>query len=136
MDGQAAESLRIHTKSGKVEFLAQATAPRRAVLDPRGGVQRVRASGTPAVLTPKEIDQVVRFARDVPKRFPSLRDENGQPMAADVEFAFKDGRLTLLQMRPFVESKGAKSSRYLAELDAALAQKGGRQVALDRAPAD
>ena len=136
VDGQAAESLRIETRSGRVEFLAQATAPRRAVLDPKGGVTRVRASGTPAVLRKGEIDQLVRFARDVPKRFPSLRDENGQPMAADVEFAFKDGRLTLLQIRPFVESKGAKSSRYLAGLDAELARKGNRKIRLDRAPAD
>jgi hypothetical protein len=55
-------------------------------------------------------------------------------MAADVEFAFKDGRLTLLQMRPFVESKGARSSRYLAELDAALREKARKQIRLDQAP--
>jgi hypothetical protein len=136
VDGQAAESLQIDLRTGKTRFLAQATAPRRAVLDPAGGVSRVPASGADAVLAPREIDQLVRFARDVPKRFPALRDEKGQPVAADVEFAFKDGRLTLLQMRPFVESKGAKSSRYLAELDADLRQKGNRQIRLDRAPAD
>ncbi|NNL65789.1 MAG: phosphoenolpyruvate synthase, partial [Myxococcales bacterium] len=136
VDGQAAESLRIHTRSGQVQFLAQATAPRRAVLSASGGVDRIRASGTEAVLEPKEIDQIVRFARSVPRRFPSLRDENGQPMAADVEFAFKDGRLTLLQMRPFVESKGAKSSRYLAELDARLSQKGQKKIRLDQSPKD
>lgn len=136
VDGQAAESLLIHSRSGEVQFLAQATAPRRAALSPNGGVERPRASGTDAVLKPKEIDQIVRFARSVPKRFPSLRDENGQPVAADVEFAFKDGRLTLLQMRPFVESKGAKSSRYLAELDARLSQKGKKKIRLDQAPKD
>jgi hypothetical protein len=136
VDGQAAESLLIDKKSGRVSFLAQATAPRRTVLDPDGGVDRVRASGTEAVLQPREIQQILEFGRSVPKRFPSLRDEAGRPAAADVEFAFKDGRLTLLQMRPFVESKGARSSRYLAELDATLREKGRKQIRLDRPPQD
>jgi hypothetical protein len=88
------------------------------------------------VLQPREIQQILEFGRSVPKRFPSLRDEAGRPAAADVEFAFKDGRLTLLQMRPFVESKGARSSRYLAELDATLREKGRKQIRLDRPPQD
>ena len=134
VDGQAAESLRIETKSGQTQFLAQATAPRRAVLDPKGGVQRVPATGTPAVPTSREIDQLVRFARDVPKRFPSLRDANGKAQAADVEFAFKDGRLTLLQMRPFVESKTAQKSGYLSQLDARFAQRGQARVDLNGVP--
>ena len=136
VDGQAAESLRIHLKSGRVDFLAQATAPRRPVLSERGGVDRIPASGADAVLTPREIDQLVRLARSVPQRFPGVRGETGQPVPADIEFAFKDGHLTLLQMRPFVESKGARSSRYLAELDASLRQKGQKHVRLDQAPKD
>jgi hypothetical protein len=136
VDGQAAESLRIHLNSGRVEFLAQATAPRRNALSARGGIDRVPASGTEALLTPSEIDQLVRFARSVPQRFPGIRGEAGEPVPADVEFAFKGGRLMLLQMRPFVESKGARSSRYLAGLDASLRQQGKKQVRLDQAPKD
>jgi hypothetical protein len=136
VDGQAAESLRIHLKSGRVEFLAQATAPRRNALSARGGIDRVPASGTEALLTPSEIDQLVRFSRSVPQRFPGIRGETGEPVPADVEFAFKGGRLTLLQMRPFVESKGARSSSYLAGLDASLRQQGKKQVRLDQAPKD
>jgi len=134
VDGQAAESLRIRLKDGHVSFLAQATAPRRLALDPKGGMARPRASGADAVLRPGEIDQLVKFARSVPERFPSLRDENGKPVAADVEFGFKDGRLTLLQMRPFVESKGAQGSRFLAELDAKLLSKAKKQIRLDQIP--
>ena len=95
---------------------------------------RPRAGGDPSVLTEGEIRQLVEFARSVPRRFPSLRDEAGRPVAADVEFAFKDGRLTLLQMRPFVESKGAQSSRFLAELDAELRAKANKTIRLDQAP--
>jgi phosphoenolpyruvate synthase/pyruvate phosphate dikinase len=136
VDGQAAESLRIHLKSGRVEYLAQASAPRRTALSARGGMDRIPASGTDAVLKPGEIDQLIRFSRSVPQRFPGIRGETGEPVPADVEFAFKDGRLTLLQMRPFVESKGARSSRYLAGLDASLRQQGQKQVRLDQAPKD
>jgi diadenosine tetraphosphatase ApaH/serine/threonine PP2A family protein phosphatase len=136
VDGQAAESLRIRKRDGQVDFLARATAPRRAVLDTDGGMDRVPASGTEAVLTPREIDALVRFAREVPDRFPALRDERGQAVPADVEFAFKDGRLTLLQIRPFVESRGAKASRHLASLDASLREKGRQTVRLDRPPED
>jgi len=136
VDGQAAESLRVHKRTGEVEFLARATAPRRAVLDPTGGVDRVPASGTDAVLEPGEIDALVRFAREVPDRFPALRDAQGNPVPADVEFAFRDGRLTLLQIRPFVESRGARASHYLAELDRSLREKGRQTVRLDRAPED
>lgn len=136
VDGQAAESLLISLKNGDVTFLAQATAPRRMALDPHGGIDHPRASGTDAVLKPNEIAQLVKFARGVPDRFPSLRDESGHPVAADVEFGFKDGQLHLLQMRPFVESKGAKSNRYLASLDARLLAKGKKQIRLDQAPSD
>jgi len=134
VDGQAAESLRIVKKTGRVFFLAQATAPLRSVINAQGGLDRVRSSGTQAVLKPREIDQLVDFARSVPRRFPSLRTGSGEPVAADVEFAFKDGRLHLLQMRPFVESSRAKGSRYLAELDAALRAKANKEIRLDRAP--
>jgi hypothetical protein len=136
VDGQAAESLLISTKNGHVSFLAQATAPRRMALDAHGGIDHPRASGTDAVLKPGEIAQLVKFARGVSDRFPSLRDESGHPVAADVEFGFKDGRLHLLQMRPFVESKGAKSNRYLAALDAKLLAKGKKQIRLDQTPRD
>ena len=36
--------------------------------------------------------------------------------AYDVEFGFKDDKLWLFQIRPFVENKQAKSSDYLASI--------------------
>jgi hypothetical protein len=134
VEGQSTESLRIDTRTGEVRFLAQATEPERPVLSPTGGVDRVPASGTEAVLQPGEIDQLVDFARHVHERFPSLRDEDGNPLPADVEFAFRNGRLALLQMRPFVESRRAQGSAYLAGLDAGLRDRGRQPVALDAVP--
>ena len=134
VEGQSTESLRIDTRTGEVRFLAQATEPERPVLSPTGGVDHEPASGTEAVLQPGEIDQLVDFARHVHERFPSLRDEAGNPLPADVEFAFRNGRLALLQMRPFVESGRAQGSAYLAGLDGGLRDRGQQPVALDAVP--
>jgi hypothetical protein len=134
VEGQSTESLRIDTRTGDVRFLAQATEPERPVLSATGGVDHVPASGTEAVLQPGEIEQLVDFARHVHERFPSLRDEAGNPLPADVEFAFRNGRLALLQMRPFVESGRAQGSAYLAGLDSGLRDRGQQPVALDAVP--
>jgi phosphoenolpyruvate synthase/pyruvate phosphate dikinase len=131
VEGQAAESLRIRIDTGAVEFLAQATAPRRAVLAPRGGVARLPASGTDAVLQPAEIDRLVSFAKEVPMRFPELRRGDGPSIPADVEFAFRDGELALLQIRPFVESRNARRNQYLRQLDEGLRVRAKERVVLD-----
>jgi phosphoenolpyruvate synthase/pyruvate phosphate dikinase len=133
VDGQATESLRVDSKTGDVQFLAQATASTRAVLDSEGGIMWLPASGTDAVLRPPEIRQLIELADEV-SRFESLRDENGQPVPADIEFAFLDGRLVLLQIRPFVESQSAQKNAYLAELDAGLVAKDRRIIDLRGVP--
>jgi phosphoenolpyruvate synthase/pyruvate phosphate dikinase len=131
VEGQAAESLRIRIDTGAVEFLAQATAPRRAVLLPRGGVERLPASGTDAVLQPDEITRLISFAKEVPMRFPELRTKDGQPIPADVEFGFRGGELALLQIRPFVENRNARRNEYLRKLDEGLRARGNERVRLD-----
>ncbi len=134
VDGQAAESLRVHLATGEVRFLAQATAPRRRELDPAGGIREVPASGTEAVLLPDEIEALRQLALEVPRRFPELRDAEGRPAPADIEFGFADGRMALLQMRPFVESRRARGSPMLKALDAGLEARAVRPVDLSLPP--
>ncbi len=134
VDGQAAESLRIPVNRGRVQFLAQATAPERSVLLPGGGIGPEPASGTDAVLSPAEIEKLVALAREV-SSFPSLRTEDGRSQPADVEFGFDDrGGLHLLQMRPLVESGSAQRSAHLQQMDRVFDQRGEIEVALDAAP--
>ncbi len=133
VEGQAAESLKIDTRSGEVRFLAQATAPLRTELPLGGGIAKAPASGTSAVLEPAEIEQLIALARQV-ARFPSLRDDEGNRLPADIEFAFKGGELALLQIRPFVESKSARRNQYLSGLDAGLQQRSGARVDLSGIP--
>jgi hypothetical protein len=134
VEGQASESLLVDVETGRARLLAQATAPTRAVLSPAGGIAREPASGSESVLAPEEIAQLVALSREVPSRFASLRDAQGNPLPADIEFAFRGGRLVLLQIRPFVESKSAQQSAYLLRLDARLGERGATLVALDGVP--
>jgi len=118
VDGQPAETLLVNADSGVTRLLAPAAAPMKRVLSPRGGIAEEPASGSEWVLQPGEVRQLVKLAREVPQRLPSMRTATGEPIPTDVEFGFRGGRLALLQIRPFNESKRAQRSQYLAELDA------------------
>jgi len=120
VDGQSSESLRIDTRDGSVKVLAMATAPWRRNPAPGGGVDRLPVSGDEAVLKPDEIKQLIRFAKELPDRFPPITDDQGNPAPADIEFGFLDGELRLFQLRPFLESRKARGSNYLGEMDKSL----------------
>ncbi len=135
VDGQAAESLRVDTRSGAVRLMGTATAALRRVVVPAGGIAAVAASGADRVLQAEEIQRLIRFARDeLPQRFPRITDDAGRPAAADIEFGFLNGELRLFQIRPFLESKGARSNRYLIEMDRALQGVKDQPVDLQELP--
>ncbi len=134
VEGQATESLRIDTRSGEVRFLAQATAPERMELKAAGGIEHVPTSGTDEILLPGDIAQLIELADLVPERVTSLRDESGAPLPADIEFAFYDGRLYLLQIRPFVESRSARENIYLSSLDTGLRARQEQTISLAQVP--
>jgi len=132
VEGQAAESVRIDKRSGGVRLMAAATAPRRMVPRAAGGIEKLPASGSEALLTPNEAKQLIAFSDEINQRFQQL-DDRGQPAAADVEFAFVNGRLWLLQIRPFNESRQAQASALLAKMDQALEKNLDRTVNLREA---
>ena len=63
-----------------------------------------------------------------------LRDVSGAPLPADIEFAFYDGKLYLLQIRPFVESRSARENIYLSSLDMGLRARQGQTISLAQVP--
>jgi hypothetical protein len=89
------------------------------VPQPAGGIARVAVSGAGTLLGPGEVRQLIAFADEIPRQFPQL-GEDGRPVAADVEFAFVEGKLWLLQIRPFNESRQARGASYLIQMDKAL----------------
>ena len=127
VEGQAAESVRIDKRTGVVRLMAAATAPRRMVPQVTGGIAKLPASGAETLLKPDEVKQLIAFSDEILRKFQQL-DDRGQPAAADVEYAFVNGRLWLLQIRPFNESRQAQASAYLAMMDQALAKNLGRIV--------
>jgi len=99
---------------------------------PTGGIAKQPVSGADTLLQPKEIAQLIAFADEIPRKFPQL-GEDGKPVAADVEFAFVDGKMWLLQIRPFNESRQARGASHLAEMDRSLAGNLSRSVNLQEA---
>lgn len=132
VEGQAAESVRVDVRTAAVKLMATATAPTRMVPQATGGVALLPTSGADTLLQPGEIRQLVEFSQQIPKQFPQ-HDESGGLAAADVEFAFVGGKLWLLQIRPFNESKRARGSEVLIGMDRALAGQQTRKVNLQEA---
>ncbi len=134
VDGQSAESLRIDTRDGSVRLLASATAPWRRMPAAGGGVDKLPVSGDESVLKPEEIKQLVRLAKELPDRFPPITDDDGNPAPADIEFGFRDGRLQLFQVRPFLESRDRQGQDYLREMDKSLQARMNQVVNMRKGP--
>lgn len=132
VDGQAAESVRITRSTGDVQLLAVASAPTRLVPLATGGIARQPASGRERLLGPDEVQQLIAFAAAIPQQFPQT-GADGKPVAADVEFAFVDRKMWLLQIRPFNESRAARSAQTLIEMDRQLASRLDRRINLREA---
>jgi hypothetical protein len=134
VDGQSAESLRIDTRDASVRLLATATAPWRRMPASGGGIETLPVSGDETVLRPAEIRQLIRFAKELPQRFPPITDDAGNPTPADIEFGFLDGKLQLFQLRPFLESRQARGSDYLKHMDQTLRADSALSVDLQEVP--
>jgi len=134
--GQTAEELKINTRGGEARLMAQATEPYKRVLLSEGGVSKVAASGSEAVLDQSEINLLVEFAKTVPDRFPKLKESQGRPVPADIEFGFYQKKLVLFQIRPFLESARARQNLLLNGLDNRLIQNHRKIIDLTEIPAE
>jgi hypothetical protein len=132
--GQTSEELRVRVSDGTVRLMAQATDPYKVVLLKKGGIAKVPASGTQAILSQKNIQVLREFARSLPDRFPLLRNAQDDPVPADIEFGFYQDRLVLFQIRPFLESSRARQNLFLNRLDQRLKEKYAILVELDGIP--
>ena len=134
--GQTSEELRINMSDGKVRLMAQATDPHKTVILKEGGMAKMPASGTEAVLSDKNIKALMKFAKTVPDRFPMLKNDQGDPVPADIEFGFYKDSLVLFQIRPFLESSRARQNLFLNRLDQHLKEKYALVVKLDEVPSN
>ncbi|MFH2060240.1 MAG: PEP/pyruvate-binding domain-containing protein [Pseudomonadota bacterium] len=134
VSGQTAEELKIDTRTGEVTLLSQATEPLKMVVLEQGGMVKADASGRDALLGSGEIARLVEFAKQLPDRFPKLRDDQGRPVPADVEFGFYKDKLVLFQIRPFLDDFHTQHDLFLSKLDRQFEGKKEMMVDLDRIP--
>ena len=74
-----------------------------------GGTKKYTTTFEEPILNRYNIYDIAVLATLIRKKLA----DNDHKGAFDVEFGFKDDKLWLFQIRPFVENKNAKSSEYL-----------------------
>ncbi|WP_046755440.1 PEP/pyruvate-binding domain-containing protein [Kordia jejudonensis] len=112
VDGQSAETRLITTKGNTL--LAPARQPDYIRLPDDGGTKHHFTSFETPILNEKNIEDIRTIAKRVREKM--TEHTASQHQAYDVEFGFKDNKLWLFQIRPFVENKKAKSSNYLQSI--------------------
>ncbi|WGD34299.1 PEP/pyruvate-binding domain-containing protein [Olleya sp. YS] len=112
VDGQMAETRLITSNDN--QLLAPARQSDYIRLPVSGGTKQYHTSFESPILNHNNIQDIRQLATTIRQLMSGHSDNNNQ--AYDVEFGFKDDKLWLFQIRPFVENKQAKSSEYLASI--------------------
>lgn len=112
VDGQSAET-RLITSNSNV-LLAPARQPDYIRLPETGATKKMTTPFNRPILNEKNIADIRVLAEKI--RIAMAKHAEADAQAYDVEFGFKNDKLWLFQIRPFVENKQAKSSEYLASI--------------------
>lgn len=133
VQGQAAEELRVDSKTGAITLLADATNPTQRNVNRLGGLTKNPVNADGQVLSTEEVSQLHQLAIQIEKRYPQ-KDENGETTIADVEFGFEKGALRLFQIRPYLRSRAASNNQYLIKMDQFKQNYSEMQVDLQGVP--
>ncbi|MCF7560937.1 phosphoenolpyruvate synthase [Sabulilitoribacter multivorans] len=114
VDGQSAETYLIKLNGG-MQFLAPARESLYNSLPATGGIQKKQATFEKPILNQQNINEIRALAKTIRKTLPKETHSDYEG-AYDVELGFKDNKLWLFQIRPFVENKKALSSEYLESI--------------------
>lgn len=115
VEGQAAESYLLE-QNGRNLLLSPAREPSYIRLPETGGSSRHFATFEKPVLNQENLEALRGLAdqvRDQLPRTPGIETQG----PFDIELGFKDNKLWLFQVRPFVENKNAAASDYLNSLN-------------------
>lgn len=114
VDGQSAESYELRV-DGKTQLIAPARESLFNGLPITGGTIKKMATFENAILNEQNIIEIKELAINVRQKM--AKEVNAEYKGAyDVELGFKDNKLWLFQIRPFVENKKALSSGYLESI--------------------
>lgn len=116
VDGQAAESYLLSHKNEN-RLLSPAREPMYRTLPESGGSKMLSTNFNNPILNAQNLWDLRWLAYNIHQEIPkaTTADNNGP---FDVELGFKDDKIWLFQIRPFVENKNALSSNYLEKITA------------------
>ena len=118
VEGQLAETWAIQ-KNGGHELIAPSRELYYNSLNPQGGTKAIGASLDEPIMGQARIAKINAFSKEL----ISTMESRGIEGPYDVELGFKDDKIWLFQVRPFVENKGALSSEYLQSITPEVDQK-------------
>ncbi len=127
VEGQAAETWLLKS-DGSDQFLSPSREAGYYVLPEKGGSYKGYRSFHLPLLSPEERRQLRDFARQV-KMVMAGRPGMESTGPWDVELGFKEGKIRLFQIRPFVENRHARASVWLRNLDPAADKD--REIRMD-----
>ncbi len=110
VDGQAAETRWITAETDYL--LSPSREPTFVSLPATGGTKENYTSFERPILNKKNVQSIRDLVKEVRIKMPERTDPNYKG-AYDMEMGFKNNKLWLFQIRPFVENRKAKSSGYL-----------------------
>lgn len=113
VDGQAAET-RLITKNGN-KLLSPSREPSYVYLPETGDTKIGYTTFEKPILNDKNMQTIRDLVKEVRVKVPARTDPDYKG-AYDMEMGFKNNKLWLFQIRPFVENKKAKSSDYLKSI--------------------
>lgn len=118
VDGQSAESYLLMGNGG-IHLLSPAREPSYRRLPETGGTKTNFATFEKTILNGGNLQDIRKLSASVNELLPNTPGvETKGPF--DIELGFKDNKLWLFQVRPFVENKNAASSSYLESISPPL----------------
>lgn len=112
VDGQKAEAWVLSPNEQNI-LISPARDRSYKRLGNKEGTEQAVASLNKQILTAQNTTDIWKFLSDIYIEMP----KTGMSQPYDIELGFKDNKLWLFQIRPFVENKKASSSIYLSKLD-------------------
>lgn len=111
VEGQIAETRNVTAIDD--QLLSPSREPLYTFLPSSGGVTKKETTFEEPILSPKNIQAIRDMVAEVREKMPKYSESSGP---YDMEMGFKDDKLWLFQIRPFVENQKAKSSDYLQSI--------------------
>ncbi|NND70572.1 MAG: phosphoenolpyruvate synthase [Rhodothermales bacterium] len=121
VDGQAAETWLLKRDRGNNQLLSPSREPTYTAIPATGGTRRVPVLANDRILTDENLEALRQLGAVVEQKLPKVEgvDTKGP---FDVELGFRDDKIWLFQVRPFVENKQALSSEYLQQISPSIPQ--------------